>query len=104
MLGEGTIARKQPDGQITSLPRNARVQPCAQKYFALPVGQIISTDSGHPVPKEGVSRSSRTLGWDAVDAKALGAQSWSQGGFHEPVSDSQRADERRRRVRRSRVV
>jgi len=27
----------------------------------------------HPVPQEGRSRSSRTLGWDAVDAAASGA-------------------------------
>jgi hypothetical protein len=36
------------------------VQPPLQKYFASPVGQIISTSSRHPVPQRGVSRSSRT--------------------------------------------
>src|SRR5216683_914038 len=31
-----------------------------QKYFASPVGQIISTNSRRPTPQSGVSRSSRT--------------------------------------------
>jgi hypothetical protein len=29
------------------------VQPLLQKYFAMPVGQIISTNSRHPTPQEG---------------------------------------------------
>jgi hypothetical protein len=49
------------------------VQPHLQKYFASPVGQIISTNSRHPTPQEG-----RIIvtdaGWDAVDAAVLGAQ------------------------------
>src|ERR1700730_19241111 len=38
-----------PDGQITELP----VQPSREKFFALLVGQIISTSSRHPVPQRG---------------------------------------------------
>jgi hypothetical protein len=38
------------------------VQPHLQKYFASPVGQIISTNSGHPTPQEGRWPSSRTRG------------------------------------------
>jgi hypothetical protein len=38
-----------PDGQISDLA----VQPHLQKYFASPVGQIISTNSRHPTPPEG---------------------------------------------------
>jgi hypothetical protein len=47
-----------PDGQISELP----VQPRLQKYFAFPVGQIISTSSPRPVPQRGDTRSSRTRG------------------------------------------
>jgi hypothetical protein len=36
------------------------VQSPLQKYFASPVGQIISTNSRCPTPQRGVSRSSRT--------------------------------------------
>src|SRR6202521_2216308 len=39
-----------------------RVQPTLQKYFASPVGQIISTNSRHPTPQEGRWPSSRTRG------------------------------------------
>src|SRR5260370_42422652 len=38
-----------PDGQISELP----VQPSREIFFALLVGQIISTNSRHPVPKRG---------------------------------------------------
>jgi hypothetical protein len=47
---------------LLSLPRgdlpvgrfvDRRVQPFLQKYFALLVGQIISTNSRHPTPEEG---------------------------------------------------
>ena len=39
------------------------VQSCAKKYFAMPVGQIISTSSRRSVPeKRDASRSSRVLG------------------------------------------
>src|ERR1700737_4415684 len=53
------------------------VQPCCEKYFAFAVGQIISRTPRHPGPQEGRWPSSRTLGRDAVDAAASGAQ-WSR--------------------------
>jgi hypothetical protein len=50
------------------------VQSCPRKFFVMPVGQIISTNQRHPAPlTRGVSRSSRTWVWDAVDAAASGA-------------------------------
>jgi hypothetical protein len=64
-----------PDGQISEFG----VQPPLQIYSALLVGQIISTNSRHPVPQEGRWPSSQTLGRDAVDATASGAQGRSQG-------------------------
>ena len=51
-----------------------RVQPCQQKYFASPVGQIISTNSRHPTPLQGRIAIVTDAGWDAVDAAASGAQ------------------------------
>jgi hypothetical protein len=53
--------------------------------------------------ERGVSRSSRTLGRDAVDAATSCARGDRRAG-DEPVSGPQRADERRCCVRRSRVV
>src|ERR1700730_7528108 len=41
-----------PDGRAVENP----VQSPLQKYFASPVGQIISTNSRHPVPPEGAYR------------------------------------------------
>src|SRR5260370_14083821 len=38
------------------------VESPLQKYFASPVGQIISTNSRHPTPQEGRWPSSRTRG------------------------------------------
>jgi hypothetical protein len=38
-----------PDGRTVENP----VQPPLQKYFASPVGQIISTNSRHPTPQQG---------------------------------------------------
>ena len=38
------------------------VQSPLQKYFASPVGRIISTNSRHPTPQEGRWPSSRTRG------------------------------------------
>jgi hypothetical protein len=38
------------------------VESLLQKYFAFPVGQIISTNSRHPTPPEGRWPSSRTRG------------------------------------------
>jgi hypothetical protein len=56
------------------------VESPLQKYFASPVGQIISTNSRHPVPQRGVSRSSRTRGgmrW----TRQCQARNVMQGGF-----------------------
>jgi hypothetical protein len=44
------------------------VQPLSQKYSALAVGQIISTNSRHPVPQRGALRNVINAGRDAVDA------------------------------------
>jgi transposase len=57
------------------------VQSPLQKYFASPVGQIISTSSRHPTPQRGVSRSSRTRGADAVDAAAFCVRRDCRAGF-----------------------
>jgi hypothetical protein len=45
-----------------------------QKYFASPVGQIISTNSRHPTPQEGRIMIVTNAGWVAVDAAAFCAQ------------------------------
>jgi hypothetical protein len=47
----------------------------------------------HPVPEEGRWPSSRTLGWDAVDAAASGAQLFSQGGFSRERSNGVRTND-----------
>ena len=59
--------RDLPDGRAVENP----VQWASKKYFASPVGQIISTNSAVPPHNRGVSRSSRTRGADAVDAAAF---------------------------------
>jgi hypothetical protein len=49
------------------------VQPLGKKYFALDI-LLIRSSVGRPAPlKRGASRSSRTLGRDAMDAAASGA-------------------------------
>jgi hypothetical protein len=59
-----------PDGQIGDL-LTIRVQPPLQKYFALPVGQIISTSSRHPASIRGAFRDRHERGVrDAVDTAA----------------------------------
>jgi hypothetical protein len=50
------------------------VESLLQKYFATPVGQIISTNSRHPTPQEGRIAIVTDAGWGAVDAAASGAQ------------------------------
>src|SRR6266851_3976625 len=50
------------------------VEPPLQKYFASPVGQIISTNSRHPTPQEGRIMIVTNAGWVAVDAAAFCAQ------------------------------
>ena len=47
------------------------VQSLLRKYFACRVGQISGTESGRPASIRGAYASSRTLRWDAVDAKVL---------------------------------
>jgi hypothetical protein len=59
-----------PVGRLAGM----RVQPPLQKYFASPVGQIISTNSRHPVPLQGRIAIVRDAGWDAVDAAASGVK------------------------------
>src|SRR5712672_2053195 len=76
------------------------VQSPLQKYFASPVGQIISTNSRHPTPPEGRIMIVTDAGWNAVDAACDGIA----GLVERLVSDQQHADERRCCVRRSRVV
>jgi hypothetical protein len=50
------------------------VQSPLQKYFASPVGQIISTNSRHPTPQQGRIAIVTDAGWDAVDAAAFCAR------------------------------
>jgi hypothetical protein len=50
------------------------VQSPSQKYFASPVGQIISTNSRHPTPPQGRIAIVTDAGWDAVDAAAFCAR------------------------------
>ena len=50
------------------------VQSPLQKYFASPVGQIISTNSRHPTPQEGRIMIVTNAGWVAVDAAAFCAR------------------------------
>src|SRR5450631_3990307 len=50
------------------------VQSLLQKYFASPVGQIISTNSRHPTPQEGRIMIVTNAGWVAVDAAAFCAR------------------------------
>src|SRR5260370_31955729 len=50
------------------------VQSLLQKYFASPVGQIISTNSRHPTPQEGRIAIVTDAGWVAVDAAAFCAR------------------------------
>jgi len=49
------------------------VQSCAKKESCSRATQISPRTCAIPARKRGVSRSSRTLGWVAVDAKAPGA-------------------------------
>src|SRR5450432_2346667 len=65
------------------------VESCLQKYFASPVGQIISTNSRHPTPPEGriaiVTDAGCGCGGRGSVLRAMG----SQGGSMRPVSDHQ---------------
>src|SRR5450432_2075617 len=65
------------------------VESCLQKYFASPVGQIISTNSRHPTPPEGriaiVTDAGCGCGGRGSVLRAMGLQ----GGSMRPVSDRQ---------------
>jgi hypothetical protein len=63
------------------------VESHLQKYFASPVGQIISTNSRHPTPHKGRIAIVTDAGWDAVDAAASGAQRDAGRVGERPVSD-----------------
>ena len=79
------------------------VQSPLQKYFASPVGRIISTNSRHPTPQRGVSRSSRTRGGMRWTRQRFACEVIA-GRVERPVSDQQHADERCFRGRQNRVV
>src|SRR5450432_1793305 len=79
------------------------VQPCLQKYFASPVGQIISTSSRHPTPPEGRWPSSRTRGGMRWTRQRL-ARDGIAGQVERLVSGHRHADERCCSVRQNRVV
>ena len=89
-----------PDGRAVENP----VESPLQKYFASPVGQIISTTSRHPTPQEGriaiVTDAGCGCGGRGSVLRAMG----SQGGFFESVSGHRHADERCCSVRQNRVV
>ena len=60
-----------PDGQIASFRKNRFVQPFLQKYFALSEARISRMVRAVLTRfKRGGSRSSRTLGEDAMDVSA----------------------------------
>src|ERR1700731_4346823 len=77
----------------SDLPVGRFVERCVesplQKYFASPVGQIISTNSRHPTPPEGRIAIVTDAGWDAVDAAASCARRDRRAGSYVPVSDHQ---------------
>src|SRR5450631_293105 len=76
----------------------------SQKYFASPVGQIISTSSHHPVPRRGAYHD-RHERWDGMLwTRQRFARDGIAGRVERLVSDQQLADERCCSVRRSRVV
>src|ERR1700675_1401203 len=89
----------EPDGLIYALRAAADllnginliwpVQSCLQKYFASPVGQIISTNSRHPTPLEGRIAIVTDAGRDAVDAAAFCAR-WMAGLVDEACGGSPR--------------
>jgi len=68
------------------------VQSRAKKESGSHETQISPRTCAIPARKRGVSRSSRTLGWAAVDAKALGACCGSQGGFSRERSLARRTN------------
>src|SRR6266849_6420769 len=79
------------------------VESPLQKYFASPVGQIISTNSRHPTPPEGRISIVTDAGCGCGGRGSVLRATGLQGGLRS-VSDQQHADERCCCVRRSRVV
>src|SRR5712675_458782 len=64
------------------------VQSPLQKYFASPVGQIISTNSRHPTPPEGRIAIVTDAGLDAVDAAAFCARRDCRAGWRKACERS----------------
>ena len=65
----------------SAIGRSGACPALKRKYSYSQPTQISSTSPAVSSLTRGVSRSSRTLGWDAVDAAASGARLRSQGGF-----------------------
>jgi hypothetical protein len=80
-IGAKVLPGRPPDGQISQVC----VQPLLQKYFCFLRGQITCLFLAIPSRERGRWPSSRTLGWDAVDAAASGA--WRDRRAGSPVSD-----------------
>ena len=68
---------------------NFPVESLLQKYFASPVGQIISTNSRRPTPLQGRIAIVMDAGWDDVDAAAFCARQDRSSGSYVPVTDHQ---------------
>src|SRR5712671_1365248 len=64
------------------------VESPLQKYFASPVGQIISTNSRHPTPPEGRIAIVTDAGRDAVDAAAFCARWDCRAGWRKACERS----------------
>src|SRR6266480_8129916 len=60
-----------------------------QKYFASPVGQIISTSLRHPIPQEGRIMIVTKRGVECGGRGSVLYATGLQGGFFESVSDHQ---------------
>jgi hypothetical protein len=103
VLGRANLAREKPVDLPVGRFVGRGVQPCLQKYFASPVGQIISTSSRHPTPPEGRWPSSRTRGGMRWTRQRF-ARDGIAGQVERLVSDQQHADERCCCVRQNRVV
>jgi hypothetical protein len=65
------------------------VQSCLQKYFASPVGQIISTNSRHPTPPEGRIAIVTDAGCGCGGRGSVLRATGLQGGSMRPVSGHQ---------------
>jgi len=102
-----------PDGLIYALRAAADllnginliwpVQSCLRKYFASPVGQIISTNSRHPTPP-GAYRDRHGRGVRMRWTRQRFAREGIAGRVERLLSDHRHADERCRRGRQNRVV